>query len=80
MIVVLCESFQHATDTFLYFLGMLEDWTIKQVFLCSNCVETDDDLRYIFIDERYESLFEDKTDDIMYYEDFLDGMEVPWTE
>lgn len=60
MIVILCDSFEDAKegfDLFMDFLISYEPLSIKQVFHSSYCVETDDDLRYIFVDYRFKNLF-----------------------
>lgn len=82
MIVVLCESFRKAQDTFYEFVDALRDsgeWVIKEVWPSEYCVETDDDLRYIFIDEMYGHLFNPyKTDfvgaDELFYTLYLNDM------
>lgn len=64
MIVILCNSFYEAIDSFDIFMEFLNEntpWSIKRVFESSYCVETDDDLKYVFVDYRFESLF-DKAD------------------
>lgn len=56
MIVILCDSFEKACEyfqMFLEFLYDLEPQSVRQVFSECNCVETDDDLRYIFIYHRF---------------------------
>lgn len=51
MIVVLCSSFeeaQFAYDVFIEFLEENYPWNIKRRFDAAYCVETDDDLKYVF--------------------------------
>lgn len=60
MIVVLCNTFQDAKDAFDVFMDFLENtepFTITRVFEHSYCVETDEDLRYIFIDYHLAPVF-----------------------
>lgn len=60
MILVLCNSFEEAQDgydVFVQFLEENEPWSIRNAWNCSYCVETDDDLRYIFIDRRMKNIF-----------------------
>ncbi len=74
MIVVLCNSFQDAQDGFDMFMNFLETYepfSIKRVFNYSYCVETDDDLRYIFVDYRFKKLAL-KFDDVIDYVDMDD--------
>lgn len=68
MIVILCESFQDAINSFRYFLHFLEDnepWSILQVWEKCQCVETDENLRYIFVDYRFEHAFDNCHPDIV---------------
>lgn len=54
MIVILCNSFDEAKDGFVRFMDFLEAYeplNISKVFEYSYCVETDDNLRYIFVDQ-----------------------------
>lgn len=80
MIVILCNSFQEAQDSFDVFMDFLETYepfSISKEFRHSYCVETDDDLRYIFIDYRFKSLAK-KFDDVIDYVDldeFLEGID-----
>lgn len=79
MIVILCNSFETAKDGFEAFLGFLEEYepqSISKVFKASYCVETDDDLRYIFVDRRFKPLFQtfDKPDEIE-LEQFFEGID-----
>lgn len=74
MIVVLCETFEDAKEAFGIFLNYLnwECYPIKQNFEACYCVETDEDLRYIFIDYRMKNIFKDITTDFLDVEEFLD--------
>lgn len=79
MIVVLCKSFEEAQDGFDMFMDFLETYepcSISKVFNYSYCVETDDDLRYIFVDRRFKKLaltFDDAIDYVL-LNDFFDGI------
>ncbi len=80
MIVVLCNSFQEAQDGFDIFMDFLETYkpfSISRVFEHSYCVETDDDLRYIFVDYRFKNLARSFDDAIDYAEldEFLEGID-----
>lgn len=79
MIVVLCDSFeqaQDAYDTFVSFLEYVDPWSIRKTYNCSYCVETDDDLRYIFIDYRMRKLFYKICNpDCVDVEEFFQGLE-----
>lgn len=72
MIVILCNSFEEAQDSydqFVSFLDSFEPWSIKETYNAAYCVETDDDLRYIFIDRRLNTWFQlfDHPDEIDEY-------------
>lgn len=62
MIVILCNSFEDAKNGFDMFIDFLETYEplhISRIFESSYCVETDDDLKYVFVDHRLKSLFLD---------------------
>lgn len=73
MIVVLCETFREAQDSFYEFVDSLRDsgeWQIKEVWPSEYCVETDEDLRYIFIDKGCKHIFDSLFGEL--YLDFVD--------
>ena len=76
MIVILCDSFDDAKEAFEIFLEYLnwECYVIKQNFEACYCVETDDDLRYIFIDYRMRNIFKDMTPDFLDVEEFFENL------
>ena len=77
MIVILCESFKDAKEAFDIWLRILS-WenprSIRTIYKNSCCVETDDDLRYIFVDQRMRSVFDKMRPDILTAEKFFDGV------
>lgn len=78
MIVILCNSFDEAKDGFARFMDFLEAYeplSISKVFEYSYCVETDDNLRYIFVDYRFKPLFHRfcRSDEID-MEEFFEGL------
>lgn len=76
MIVILCNSFDDAKDAYdelVEFLNTYEPWHIKETYNASYCVETDDDLRYIFIDFRLKGLF--PKDDQIDVSKFFEGLD-----
>lgn len=78
MIVILCDSDQEACDKFDLFMQILIDneaWSITRIWPECNCVETDSDLRYIFVDYRMEPIFEKMGADIIDEDEFLFGIE-----
>lgn len=79
MIVILCNSFEDAQDAyedFIAFLELYEPLAIKKRFDPAYCVETDDDLRYIFVDYRFEKLFLNfDTPDYVDAEEFFEGID-----
>lgn len=75
MIAILCPSFYDAIRDFWYFLSMLQQecvWCVKKVYESEYCVETDDDLRYIFVDYRMEDVFKKMNADIIDSETFFE--------
>lgn len=62
-------------DRFMEFLETYEPLSISRVFEYSYCVETDDDLRYVFIDYRFRFLFQsfDSPDEVE-LEEFFEGI------
>lgn len=78
MIVILCNSFDDVKDGYNIFLDYLENidpWSIKRELKASYCVETDDDLRYVFIDYRFKNLFKTfGTPDFIDLDEFLEGL------
>lgn len=78
MIVVLCNSFwdvKDAYDCFVTFLEENEPWSIVETYDAAYCVETDDDLRFIFVDYRMQNLFKDMTPDYIDMVEFFEGLE-----
>lgn len=77
LIIILCRSYKKACKAFQLFLEFLEDnepWSIKNVLKNVNMVETDDDLRYIFIDYRFVNVFKNMTPDFIDAQDFFEGI------
>lgn len=77
MIVILCDSFYDACEAFLVFWEYVEfglGENIVNVWESENCLETDDNLRYIFIDYRWEPAFRKMTPDIIDIEEFFEGL------
>lgn len=78
MIIILCDSWKDACDAydcFLVFLEINEPFAIRKEFHYCNCVETFDDLRYIFIDYRVAKIFRDMKPDVIDVHDFFEGIE-----
>lgn len=78
MIVVLCDSFEQAVDAYECFVGYLEanmPWCILNIWNASQCVETDENLRYIFVDRRFGGLFWKTRPDIIGVQEFFKNME-----
>lgn len=75
MIIVLCNSFEEAVlsyEIFLEFLDENEPWHIKKIYDAAYCVETDDDLKYVFLDYRLGGLFSEE--DCVDVNSFFDGI------
>lgn len=77
MIVILCDSYQDAKDGYDIFMDYLEHhepWEIKEVYNSCQCVETWDDLRYIFVYYRCADAFLKMKPDIMSLEEFFESL------
>lgn len=78
MIVVLCDSFEEAVSAFKIFLDFLlnnEPWHRLKIFDYANMVETDDNLRYIFVSYEYSETFKNMKPDLVDLYDFLNGID-----
>lgn len=79
MIVILCKSYFDAIEDFRYYLSILmqnaTEWIIQRIWYNENCVETDDDLRYIFVDYRYRPLFEKMGADFITSDEFFEDIQ-----
>lgn len=61
MILILCASLLEAQDSFDLFIDYLErnePWSIKEVWTHELCIETDENLRYIFINRKMRPYYE----------------------
>lgn len=75
MIVVLCSSFEEAQFAYDIFVKFLEEnypWNIKRFLDAAYCVETDDDLKYVFVDYRFRNLF--NKSDVIDVDEFFEGI------
>lgn len=75
MIVILCESFydaQIAFDAFMDYIEHISPWNIYKVWEQCYCVETDENLRYIFVDYRYGDKFRHMRPDFIGVKVFFD--------
>lgn len=62
-IVVLCDTYQDASDAFdcfVDYMEYLEPWEIRKAFGYCNCIELEEDLRYLFVYHKCVDLFLDK--------------------
>lgn len=78
MIVVLCNSFEEVKSAFNDFMGFLEHFepnAISRTFESSYGVETDDDLKYIFVDYRFKNLFLKDKPDYVEMDEFFEGID-----
>ena len=74
MILILCDNFQEASDAFdvfCYFCEQYEPFMLRETDSYSLRCVTDDDLTYIFADERYGKIFDWKNCDITDPETFF---------
>lgn len=78
MTVVLCDSFDQAQSAFSIFMDFLEKFDcflIDKVYESSYCVETVENIRYIFIDYRFENILRKHgATDIVNADEFLEGV------
>ena len=77
MIVILCKTYKDAHDAFDIFMSFLEDtnpWSIETVWEPCLCVETEDNLRYLFTDYRMKKEFENLKPDILDVDEFFEGV------
>lgn len=79
MILILCNTFQEAQQDFELFKEYLyhsaiED--IRNIYDAALCIETDDDLMYLFIDHRYynrlRKLRADTIDELKFMEEIYE--------
>lgn len=77
IVVILCDSWQDAEDSFdvfTYYLSVYEPESVRSINEACLCVETDSDLRYIFTDARMQGVFEDITVDFIDSGSFFDTL------
>lgn len=77
MIVVLCDSDENARydyKLFLRYLRNAEPGSIRKRYDACLCVETDSDLRYIFVDYRMGGVFRKMTLDLVDEYSFFDAL------
>ena len=78
MIIIACDNFEDAENNFWFFHDILELNAIifiKNIFEHALCIEMEDDLRYIFMDYHYISIFQDMKPDIIDAEKFFEDIE-----
>lgn len=78
MIVILCDSFRDANEAYDIFVSVLErnePWNIRKSYNESLCIETEEDLRYIFVDWRMKEVFKNVTPDFLDEEEFFEDLE-----
>lgn len=79
MIVILCDSFQDAQDSYWLFLEYIEEtmpsYSIIRAIDAALLIDTDDDIRYMFVSWRYQgSLFEDQNVEFIEKEVFFEDL------
>lgn len=78
---ILCNSFEgvrYAFSDFMDFLETFDPFLISKVYEYSYAIETVEDIRYIFIDYRFEPMFKRMKDTMLigsdeFFEDFGSG-------
>lgn len=79
MILILCDSFQAAKEAFNLFIRWVEEyylWDVLEIFSHCFCIETDENLRYMFIDRRMKKVFDHLHPDIVEEKDFFHDIDV----
>lgn len=83
MIIILCDDFESAKYCFRFFLDILQKEEgpgyVTDYDPYAYYIDTEDDLRYIFVDYRYESVFENLTLDILDEHTFFESI-AEWYE
>lgn len=77
LVLILCKSYKTACKAFKMFVEFMEDnepMEIRKRFEHENCIETYDDLRYIFIDSRFAPVFQNMKPDIVTIQEFFEGI------
>lgn len=79
MIVILCDSFQDAEDSYWLFLEYIEQtipsWWVIRAIDEALIIDTDDDIRYMFVSWRYRgSLFKNQNVEFIEKEVFFEDL------
>lgn len=84
LVVVLCESFTRACLAFREFVAYIQELNgdlhpyhqidIREIYDHCNCVETDEDLRYLFVDYRMKEKLAPITPDILWDDEFFEDI------
>ena len=59
MVVILCDSFYDAEDayrSYVDFLELYDPWLIAKTYDVCNCILTTEDIYYIFVDARVQTI------------------------
>lgn len=79
MILILCDGMdgvESAYDCFLEYLYENHPWNVKRMFDSAYIIETDDDLRYAFVDRRYINYYAHVKPDVIDVCDFFEGIDI----
>ena len=79
MIVILCDSYQDAQDSYWLFLEYIEQtmpiWAVVRAIDAALIIDTDDDIRYMFASFRYRGiLFHDQNVEFVEKEIFFEDL------
>lgn len=78
MILILCDTMddvEAAYHCFLEFLYENDPWHVRQMFDSAYIVETDDDLKYAFVDRRYINYYAHVRPDVVDVSEFFEGVD-----
>ena len=79
MIVILCDSYQDAQDSYWLFLEFMSEtippWSAIRAIDAALIIDTDDAIRYMFVNFRYQDLiFRDKNVEFVDRDSFFEDL------
>lgn len=77
LILIICPSFEESQKAFISFLDYELNFDANLILRAdkfSNSIDTDDDLRYVFIPYQFEHMFDDDMPDKVQMGDFFNDL------
>lgn len=77
VIIVLCDSFEQASDSYFVFLDFMTHnapWDLRYSDVYSNRIVTYDDLTFVFLHRGYLDYIDDGESDIIEVDDFFNDI------